>query len=109
MPANSFGVFLTSQTQGFAANAMGSQGNLCLSGSIGYFTGANLVQNSGPEGLIRLDTTLGNWDLGAIPTGAGTYAAGVGLTSNFQVWHRDQGAATPVSNFSDAVSVNWTM
>lgn len=109
VPVHSFGVFMTSQTQGFAANAMGSQGNLCLSGSIGYFTGAGQVQDSGPEGLIRLDTVLGDWDVAAIPTGTGTFAAGVGLTSNFQVWHRDLVGGNAVSNFSDAVSVTWTM
>lgn len=109
LPADSFGVFLTSQMQGFMPNAMGSQGTLCLAGSIGYFTGPGQVQSAGPEGLLRLDTTLGVWNLAAIPTGTGTVAAGVGITSNFQLWHRDLVGGVPVSNFSDAVSVTWTM
>ncbi|MGK0218314.1 MAG: V8-like Glu-specific endopeptidase, partial [Planctomycetota bacterium] len=37
LPSNQFGFFLNSMMQGFAANPGGSQGNLCLAGSIGRY------------------------------------------------------------------------
>jgi hypothetical protein len=50
MPLNSFGYYLTSQTQGFIANPGGSQGNLCVAGSIGRYVGPGQIQNSGGDG-----------------------------------------------------------
>ena len=54
LPVNSFGFFLTSQTQGFVANPGGSQGNLCLGGAIGRYVGTGQIQNSGSTGSIAL-------------------------------------------------------
>ncbi|WP_145195887.1 hypothetical protein [Planctomycetes bacterium Poly30] len=109
LPLGSVGVFVTSMTQGSTPNFMGSQGNLCLGGTLGYLTGPGQVRSAGLDGSIRIDTTLGTWDVSAIPAGAGTYAAAAGVTSNFQLWHRDVVASAPTSNFSDAVSVTWSM
>ncbi len=87
---------------------MGSSGNLCLGGTLGFFDSPSQIENSGPAGVLLLDTQLAAWDVAAIPEGAATYAAAVGVTSNFQLWYRDLVGGAPTSNFSDAVSVTWT-
>ena len=55
LPGNQLGYFLASQAQDFVQNPGGSQGNLCLGGTIGRF--AEEIQNSGPSG----DFTTGGW------------------------------------------------
>ena len=50
LPANSFGFFLTGQNQGFTGNPGGSQGNLCLSGSIGRYEGLARSRTQGARG-----------------------------------------------------------
>lgn len=105
MPMNSFGFFITSQTQGFVANPAGSQGNICVAGNIGRFVAPGQVKSSGAAGEISLDTNLGEWSTQLIPVANGApYAALTGVTSSFQLWHRDIGSN---SNFSDAVQVDW--
>lgn len=98
MPTNQFGYFLTSQTEDFVIGAGGSQGNLCLGGQIGRYTGD--VQNTGIFGTFQL--TL---DLTAMPVGAGT-AVLPGDTWRFQCWFRD-GNPTPTSNFTDALRLTF--
>ena len=101
LPQNAFGFFLTSETQGMVTNPGGSQGDLCLGGSIGRFVGAGQILNSGASGAFALAV-----DLGAIPTPTGFVPVLPGETWNFQAWHRD---ANPLvtSNFTDAVSVTF--
>ncbi len=101
LPLTSFGFFLTSRSQGFVLNPSGSQGNLCLSGSIGRYVGPGQIQNSGLGGTFQL--TL---DLLQIPTPTGFVAAQVGETWNFQAWYRDQGPLGPSSNFTGGVEVD---
>ncbi len=107
MPLNSIGFFVTSRTAGFIANPAGSRGNICVGGQIGRFRGPGQVKSSGATGTISLDTNVNEWNLANIPTSVGNYAAGAGIRSHFQLWHRDifQGAAT--SNFSNARYVDW--
>lgn len=107
LPTNTFGFFITSQTQGFVANPGGSFGNICLSGTLGRFVGPGQVKNSGAMGQITLNTNLGEWDLAAIPTAVGPYAAMAGIQSNFQLWHRDSVMGVASSNFSNGRSVVW--
>ena len=107
LPPNSFGFFITSQTQGFTANPAGSQGNICLAGAIGRFVGAGQIRNSGMTGEIELSTSLGDWSLGAIPAPNGPYAAAPGSTTNFQLWHRDLVGTSPTSNLTDARQITW--
>lgn len=99
LPQGTFGYFVTSLAQGFAANPGGSQGHLCLSGSIGRYRGAGQVLNSGLNGAFSLAL-----DLTAMPQPLGSVAAQAGETWNFQAWYRD---ANPMvtSNFTDAVAV----
>jgi hypothetical protein len=104
---NSFGFFITSQTQGFAPNPGGSQGNLCVAGNIGRFVAPGQIKSSGAGSEISLSTTAGEWSLTAIPSATGPYSAVAGGTANFQLWHRDAVGGAAVSNFSDGTSVTW--
>ncbi|MEM9380769.1 MAG: hypothetical protein AAGB93_12525 [Planctomycetota bacterium] len=108
LPPNAFGFFLTSRQQ----SAMpfvppNSQGVVCLGAPIGRFIAPGQIKTAGAAGEITLSTTLGEWTLTAIPNAVGTYAAMTGVTSNFQLWHRDLAGGASTSNFSNAVSVTW--
>ncbi len=103
LPQNSFGFFLTSQAQGNVVSAGGSDGTLCLGGSIGRFVGPGQVMNSGVSGSFTMTV-----DLNAVPaaTPTGVTAVQPGETWNFQCWHRDVNP-TATSNFTDAVSITF--
>ena len=96
---NQFGFFLNSQTQAFVANPGGSQGNLCLGGSIGRHSAD--ITSTGPMGEFSLEV-----DLGAVPTPGGAYAVQPGETWNWQAWFRDDNPGQ-TSNFTDGVSITW--
>lgn len=99
LPQNSFGYFLTSQVQGSAVGAGGSQGTLCLSGQIGRGVGGG-AQFSGALGAVAVSI-----DLTALPTpAAGPVAANVGETWSFQYWYRDANPGV-TSNFSPGVAI----
>jgi hypothetical protein len=100
LPQNAFGFFLTSLTQGFVANPGGSQGNLCLSGSIGRYVGPGQVQNSGAGGAIALAV-----DLTQHPTPTGFVSVQVGETWNFTAWYRDAVGGSATSNFADGYEI----
>ena len=98
MPVDKFGYLLASQTQGFVAGPGGSQGNLCLGGTIGRFT--QQIRSTGSTGMFSIDV-----DLTAIPTSP-PHSVMPGETWNFQAWFRDvnpQGT----SNFTDGVSIQF--
>jgi len=97
LPTDEFGHFLNSQTQGFVANPGGSQGNLCLGGSIGRHLSTLASTGAAGELTAALDLTQ-------LPTPGGPYAVLPGETWNFQVWFRDHNPG-PTSNFTDAVSI----
>ncbi|MEM1452791.1 MAG: hypothetical protein AAGI22_27045, partial [Planctomycetota bacterium] len=96
IPTNSFGFFLTSRTQGFTSMPGGSQGNLCLAGSIGRYVGPGQIQNSGQLGEFSLAL-----DLTQTPTPTGFVTIQAGETWNFQGWHRDSVGGSATSNFTD--------
>lgn len=100
LPQDSFGFFITSLTQGFVANPGGSQGNLCLSGSIGRYVGPGQIQSSGSEGAISLVI-----DLTSMPQPLGSVAVQPGESWNFQLWHRDLVMGNATSNFTNGCSV----
>jgi hypothetical protein len=98
----SFGFFIASQTQGFVTNPGGSQGNLCLSGAIGRYVGPGQIKNSGASGSFSLML-----DLTTTPTPTGFVTVMGGETWNFQCWHRDTIGGMAVSNFTEAVSIDF--
>jgi len=102
LPLNSFGYFLTSRTQGFVMNPGGSQGNLCLGGSIGRYVGPGQVQNSGAQGAFALAL-----DLTQHPTPSGPVAVVAGETWNFQAWFRDSIGGVATSNLTDGLQVQF--
>lgn len=101
LPLNSFGFFLTSRIQGLVTGAGGSQGDLCLGGTIGRYVGAGQVRNSGAAGTFALLL-----DLTRTPAATAFVSIGAGETWHFQAWFRDVGPGGQASsNFSDALSI----
>jgi hypothetical protein len=103
LPNNAFGYFLTSLTQANTPNPGGSQGVLCLGGSIGRYTGPGQIKNSGVTGEFSLLLNLTQ-----IPTPTGFVTAVAGQTRNFQAWHRDAVGGVATSNFTDGLAVTFT-
>jgi hypothetical protein len=102
LPMNSFGFFLTSRMQGFVMNPGGSQGNLCLGGSIGRYVGPGQVQSSGATGGFSLALSLA-----ATPQPTGFVSVVAGETWNYQAWHRDSVGGAATSNFTNGVAVDY--
>ncbi|MEZ6016782.1 MAG: LamG domain-containing protein [Planctomycetota bacterium] len=102
LPNNSFGFFLTSLTQGFVTNPGGSQGDLCLSGSIGRYVGPGQIQNSGMIGEFSLQL-----DLTQHPTPTGIVSVVAGQNWNFQAWYRDAVNGVATSNFTNGRSITF--
>ena len=99
LPPNQFGIFVTSMIQGFVPGAGGtSNGNICLGGAIGRYTGPGLILSTGAAGTFSLPI-----DLTAMPQGNGTVAAMAGQSWNFQAWHRDSVGLG--SNFTDGLEL----
>lgn len=106
LPQDSFGLFITSLTEGFVANPGGQQGNLCLNGMIGRFLAPGQVQSSGSAGTMLLDV-----DLTQLPTVTGFTSVSAGETRYFQLWHRDAyqfGSHVQVtSNFTSSLAISF--
>ena len=102
LPANAFGYFITSQTQGFVMNPAGSAGNLCLTGALGRYVGPGQVLNSGAPGSFSLVL-----DLTMTPTPMGLVSVIAGETHNFQAWHRDSDAGVATSNLTNGLSIDF--
>ena len=96
LPTNQFGYFLTSQTAGFIANPGGAQGNLCLGGKMGRYSGS--LQNSGSAGSFQLTIDLTNMPP---PVQSSVMP---GDTWNFVGWFRDKNP-TNTSNFTDGLAI----
>ncbi len=100
LPTFSFGFFIVSDMAGFVANPGGSEGNLCLGGSVGRYVGPGQVMSSLGTGSITLAI-----DLTSIPRPTGSVATAPGDTWHFQLWHRDSGATGPTSNFTNGRTI----
>ncbi len=100
LPLNRFGYFLAGTMQGFVAIPGGSQGNLCLGGSLGRFRTAAQVGFTGTTGSISLQV-----DLTQIPTNP-VQSVLAGQTWFFQAWYRDVNP-TSTSNFTDGLRVTF--
>jgi hypothetical protein len=102
LPLSSFGYFLTSRTQSFVPGAGGSQGNLCLGGSIGRYVGPGQVGNSGSIGSFALVLELTQH-----PTPTGFVSVVAGENWSFQAWYRDSIGGVATSNFTDGLEVGF--
>ncbi len=104
LPADAFGFFLTSTTQGDTVGIPGSVGRLCLAGAIGRYVAPGQIMSSGPNGAFELEV-----DIAALPQpSGGPVAAQVGETWSFQAWHRDTDVSVPTtSNFTGALEVTF--
>ena len=94
LPPNQFGYFLVSQTQGFIQNPGGSDGNLCLGGTMGRYNGD--IKNSGGAGDFSLTI-----DLTDMP-GPVQNTVNAGETWFFTTWYREVGGT---NNFTDGVEI----
>lgn len=90
--------FLASRTPRLVPGVGGSQGTLCIGGSIGRF--AAQLGNTGALGLHEIDV-----DTSAIPAGP-TVQILSGETWIFQAWYRDANPG-PTSNFTDALAITF--
>ncbi len=101
LPANQFGIFVTSMTQAFVPGGAGtSNGNICLGGVIGRFNRTGEILATGTGGTFALAT-----DLTSIPQGNGAVSVMAGETWNFQAWHRDSVGLG--SNFTDGLEITF--
>ena len=98
MPSNQFGYFLVSANQATVPGPGGSQGVLCLGGSLGRFN--NQVQNSGLLGTFQIQV-----DINSLPLNPAVSVL-PGETWNFQTWFRDLNPV-PTSNFTHAIAVTF--
>ncbi len=93
LPTNQFGYFLGSLQADFVPNPGGSEGNLCVGGTVLRFT--SMLGNSGAGGFIA-----DKLKLNSLP-GPPPNAIVTGDTWYFQAWFRDKAT----SNFTDGLSV----
>lgn len=98
LPQNSLGFFLASTSRG-ATTPPGSNGRLCLAGSIGRYS--STILDSGNGGRFELAINPA-----AISQPTGAVSANAGQTWYFQAWHRDVGM-TASSNFTNAVGITF--
>jgi len=103
LPLNAFGYFITSTTQAVTPNPGGSQGNLCIGGQIGRYTGPGQIKNSGATGSFSLLI-----DLTQTPTPTGFVSVASGESRSFQAWHRDSIGGVATSNFTNGLAVMFT-
>lgn len=94
LPPNQFGMLLTSTSTGIVGYPGGSQGILCLTGSIGRFTPA-LISGAG---ILATQADFNDWPNNGMVL--------PGQTWSFQYWHRDQNPGV-TSNFTSAWSVTF--
>ena len=78
----------------------GSQGVLCLGGSIGRYVGPGQIKNTGAIGAFSLAL-----DLTQTPTPIGFVAIAAGETWHFTTWHRDAVGGVATSNFTNGLSI----
>lgn len=109
LPPNQWGLFAAGRSPLAPQVINSGNGWLCIdpgaTGGLGRFAGPGQIKNAGASGEISLSSAAGEWDMSMIPTSVGTYSAASGVTTYFQVWHRDTVGLG--FNFSDSCSVSW--
>lgn len=97
LPTGSLTMLIVSREAGFAAQPGGSQGNLCLGGTIGRYALPSQLRTADAGGAASW-----NLDVSAIPNSTGTGPVAAGESLYFQAWFRDANPL-PTSNFTTAV------
>ncbi len=97
VPANQFLLFILSETDDFVPGFAGSQGNLCLGGSIVRLN--NFLQNSGASGQATLPIPFGSLPPGTV--------LDIGETWYFQAWFRDTVGGMATSNTTGGLQVTF--
>ncbi len=101
LPRISFGFMLMSKTSGLVVQPGGSQGTLCLGGSIGRLNRQVFSTFLTTIATVRVDTE-------AVPQPMANAAIVAGETWYAQAWFRDTVPGTgPTSNFSSAIAVTF--
>lgn len=101
LPPLTFAMLLAAQQSGFVMNPGGSEGNLCLGGTIGRYVNDIEAANFSGEVDLPLDLT-------SIPFASTTLSASAGDTLFFQWWYRDvDTGGGPSSNFSRGLEVRF--
>ncbi|MEZ6003709.1 MAG: LamG-like jellyroll fold domain-containing protein [Planctomycetota bacterium] len=101
LPNNQPGMFLVGTQNGFTAHPGGSQGNLCLGGTLGRYNAPFQYFFSGTTGAGSLVL-----DLTHTPTATGSTAIGAGQTWYFQCWYRDL-IPGQTTNFTGALEIQF--
>ena len=101
LPTSVLTFFLASLDQGFVAQPGGSEGNLCLGGSIGRYIRPGEVRNSGAAGATQLKISLTD-----VPQPNGSIVISAGTSLYFQGWHRDAAAGMTTSNFTTGLRID---
>lgn len=105
LPADTFGFFLCSQATGNTPFPGGSEGILCLGGSIGRFNGLSQILFSGSARSYSLPV-----DLLSMPQPSGPVAVQAGETWYFQSWFRDFDSTPQMnstSNFTSSLAIQF--
>lgn len=110
LPPGSFAFFITSRTLTPPLPMPGgSQGYLCLGGSIGRFQ--SQVGAVSAAGVYRISTDPGagpqRFSLTSFPHPNGTVPVMAGETWGFQCWHRDTSGGAATSNFSEGIALTF--
>jgi hypothetical protein len=111
LPPGSFAFFITSRTVVPPVSMPGgSQGFLCLGGSVGRFQ--SQVGPVSAAGVYRISTDVSagsqRFSLSSFPQPNGTVPVMAGETWSFQCWHRDVAGGAATSNFSAGVSLTFS-
>lgn len=104
VPFNVTGLFLVSSSVGAPMPLAGSQGTLCLTGSVGRFNRPAEIQNTGIFGSSMVLAI----DVSSVPQGSARVPILPGETWHFQGWFRDSIFPTgATSNLTDAISITF--
>ncbi|MEM9382182.1 MAG: hypothetical protein AAGB93_19660 [Planctomycetota bacterium] len=101
LPPSSFGYYLCSESWTTPQPIVGSQGALCLTGSIGRLNRSGEILAADASGRVELAV-----DLTRLPQPNGTVAVVPGDTWHFQLWYRDANPQ-PTSNTSSALQLTF--
>ncbi len=95
-------LFLVGSQEGFLPGAGGSEGNLCLGGSLGRFQRPGELDRTSPDGSRSIGVQVDS-----LPQPSGFVPILAGQSWTFQAWHRDVVQGTATSNFTSAVTVSF--